>query len=912
MKKHLKRFAKAKLCLSLAVCLVFTMGFGGVNAAAAQTDPGLTDLNGIKVIEVYSRLTDSGEIETDYIPTPRELDEYHRMEIYGLADVPYAVSELRLRDTDALKTYSSANTKYEALSMAISDQVYDGLKKGQGIFFTGADGDTAVGMAGGIRRAYPDARLGMIYMDARGNIRSVSSIMGVDKDTKLWSLSSGKNDVFDALLFTDGRDLDSGSNLILDAVDTSGSYCNILNTDAFKDEGKWKNAVDVFADEVDAIYLHVDADFLHQGYISHIDAGAGEGPDIWTMMENLETVMGTGKVVAINLASMYSADPGYEKVSREPVLSPPNQRNEVTLLEEVWQGRGYEIPQYHSSETEEERINRFSTISIRTAIRMVSTMLGNWEQMPAAPGADFVIPAGAPERAGNVKSLKVVEILTRTVKDGIFVGRNSTPPNNTTDPTYKYEERGNLIPENDHIDPNIFPNPREIDDFKLAGLYDLAGVPSDVTVVDITDEESDAKYPDLARFEGFSREISNEVYDGLMAGKPVFLDAMGCPPSTGIAGGMRRAFGNDAKLGVIYIDAHGDINTCDSTLSGGIGGMCLAPIMGIDAHPTAQNWWNSSSDNMRPFDELLHCCANNLDFGIDTHDPENPYEFGEMLNIEKAVSDKKFIVDENEFQDTDYFAEELADFASKVDAIYFHIDMDFLDNSATLNSGSADCGYYTGRPGPDIWKTLKNVKAIMDTDKVAVMYLASVTSNSNAGAVNDANLYRRGYAFPDVVGEVKEGTAYDQVIRTNRISSYGILQGMRIIGEVLGNWENHPEIDRKGTVTLTIGNRDYIDNGVSKSMQAAPVTVKGRTLVPAHFLVDAMGADVRWDSETKTASVTLNGETLRFKDGELAPGMDVPAQTVNSRMMIPLRYAAERLNASLSWDAAARTVKIVK
>lgn len=914
MNKAGKAFVKRGVCGVLMGCLLSTTAFGvDLSAVYASGDQSsIVDLEALKVIEIYSRATEEGKIETDYIPSPREIDEYHRMGLYGLADVPYSVSELRLEDAAALNNYPLADTKQEALAMAISDEVYNGLKNGQAIFFTGADGDTAVGVAGGMRRAYPNAKLGMVYMDASGNIQSVAAIMGVSEDKSLWELAGNDESAFDALLFTDGRDLDSGSGETLDAVEMSASYYDMLSTDDFKDESAWSNAVDVFADEVDAIYLHIDADFLHQGYISHMDTGAGEGPDIWTMMDNLQTVMETGKVAAINLASMYSEDPGYEKVSREPVLSPPNQPNQVSYLEEIWQARGYQMPQYHEWETEAELINRLSTMSIRTAIRMVSTMLGNWTEMPEVPGADLEIPAEPPANDGNVDDLKVIEILTRTLQDGIFVGRNLTLPQNTENPTYEYEERGNLIPENDHISPYTVPSPREIDDFRLAGLYDLAGVPVEISAVDITEEEAEEKYPELAKFEALCKDASDEVYEGLMDGKAVFLDAMGCPPGTGIAGGIRRAFGNDAKLGIIYIDAHGDINTCDSTKSGGVGGMDLAPIMGIDPHPTAQHWWNSSSDNMEPFDELLHCCANNLDSGTDTYDPDNPYEFGEMINIQKSVSDEEFIVDNKEFSDTDYFAEVLADFASKVDVIYLHIDMDYLDNSATLNSGSADCGYYSGRPGPDIWTSLTNIEAIMDTGKVAVAYVASVTSNSNAGMVNDATLYRRGYDFPDVADEVRTGTAEDQVLYTNRISSNGILQGMRVTSTILGNWENQPQVDTvESNITLTIGDASYSVNGKAKELSSAPVIVSDRTMVPVDFFADAMGGEVTCDIASETATITLEGKTLTLKVGELLPGMDVPAYISNGQMMVPAAYIAQEFGAAVYWDGA-KGVKIIK
>lgn len=47
----------------------------------------------------------------------------------------------------------------------------------------------------------------------------------------------------------------------------------------------------------------------------------------------------------------------------------------------------------------------------------------------------------------------------------------------------------------------------------------------------------------------------------------------------GSVGGALRAFGPD--LGVIWIDAHGDLNTHDTSLTGDVRGMVLAALMGI-------------------------------------------------------------------------------------------------------------------------------------------------------------------------------------------------------------------------------------------------------------------------------------------------------------------------------------------
>lgn len=774
-----KTCKKKAFCIIAVICMILALSLTFVGCGTSNS----MEMQGIKIVEIYSRVNESGTIDTDFISSPREIDDYHLTGIYGVADVPYEICELRLEDSEAFDSYPDATSKYEAISMAISDEVCAGLIKGQAVFFTGADGDTALGVASGVRRAYPNLKLGVISLDACGDISSIAAVMGVGDAQTAYNLASDNQAVFDALMVSDARDFDDEAQVMLSNLSSSVSYYSNVDTETFKDGDSWAKAVNEFAENIDVIYLHIDADVLHQGYISHIDTGSGEGPDIWTLMNNVQTVMETGKVAAVNLASMYTDDPGIETVVREPIHT----EEMVTELELVYAARGYEIPQYHEWETTEELINRFSSMSIRTALRIASTAIGNWSMMPKAPNAVIETPQQVKDEDSNIEGLKVVEIESRNASP-ILVSRNMTEPLNTENPTYAYEERGNIIDELDHIYPYQYPVPREIEDYKLMDLYSLAGVNYDIVHVDTSDEEVAENYEDLANFEGLCKEVSDEVYSGLTEGKTIFLDGMGCMPSTGVAGGMRRAFGDDVRLGIIYIDNHGDINTCDSTLSGGTGGMCVAPIMGIDPHETAQHWWNTSSDSMKPFDELLHCAARNLDSGIDDYDPNNVYTFSEEQNILKAVSEEKFYMSSEEFEDTEYFKEVLEDFASKVDVIYLHIDMDALDTGCTLNSGSADGGYYNGLPGPDIWEMMDNAKAVLSTGKVAVVNLCSVMTQTGYGSVPENIMFKRGFAFPAVAEEVTEGTPEEIVVNTNRVSSYGILQGIRMTSSILSNW----------------------------------------------------------------------------------------------------------------------------
>lgn len=62
------------------------------------------------------------------------------------------------------------------------------------------------------------------------------------------------------------------------------------------------------------------------------------------------------------------------------------------------------------------------------------------------------------------------------------------------------------------------------------------------------------------------------------------------------------------------------------------------------------------------------------------------------------------------------------------------------------------------------------------------------------------------------------------------------------------------------TLRLTIGSKVLYVNGQAKQMDVAPVIRKGRTYLPARWVVEAFGYEVHWDAGTKTVLVTPPGQ----------------------------------------------------
>jgi len=88
-----------------------------------------------------------------------------------------------------------------------------------------------------------------------------------------------------------------------------------------------------------------------------------------------------------------------------------------------------------------------------------------------------------------------------------------------------------------------------------------------------------------------------------------------------------------------------------------------------------------------------------------------------------------------------------------------------------------------------------------------------------------------------------------------------------------------------------------------------PFIENGRTLVPLRATVEALGAEVTWDSEQKCAIVRKNsttvvcyiGDSCIYRNGTRVQN-DAAAQIKDSRTYLPIRAVAEALDSTVEWN----------
>jgi len=102
-----------------------------------------------------------------------------------------------------------------------------------------------------------------------------------------------------------------------------------------------------------------------------------------------------------------------------------------------------------------------------------------------------------------------------------------------------------------------------------------------------------------------------------------------------------------------------------------------------------------------------------------------------------------------------------------------------------------------------------------------------------------------------------------------------------------------------------------IAQDVTITMDTTPIIQSGRTLVPLRFAGEMLGATFDWNRETYEVTIWLNRQSLSFAIGEIVAGMDVPAQIIDSRTFVPLRFVGEYFGAIVMFDDDTRIIEIV-
>ena len=107
-------------------------------------------------------------------------------------------------------------------------------------------------------------------------------------------------------------------------------------------------------------------------------------------------------------------------------------------------------------------------------------------------------------------------------------------------------------------------------------------------------------------------------------------------------------------------------------------------------------------------------------------------------------------------------------------------------------------------------------------------------------------------------------------------------------------------------------------NGKAISFDVQPINIDGRILVPVRAIFYEMGADIKYENETRTVFAVKDGTMVVLSIGDRYPTIngqvfpiDQPGIIIGGRTLVPLRFAAEAFGGTVVWDGQTQTAAIM-
>ncbi len=200
-----------------------------------------------------------------------------------------------------------------------------------------------------------------------------------------------------------------------------------------------------------------------------------------------------------------------------------------------------------------------------------------------------------------------------------------------------------------------------------------------------------------------------------------------------------------------------------------------------------------------------------------------------------------------------------------------------------------------------------------DTDDGSTVESKDIKEGSTIGEIPEPT--KEGYVFEGWYSDKEQTKAYDANTKITASTT------------LYAKWskvETKPADNSKKELVLTIGKKEAKAFGSDKTNDVAPIIRNDRTMLPARFIAESLGAEVLWNG--KKREVTVKGKNEKGEDVTILIYIDSyfayvngkkvmlesPAFIENDRTYTPIRFIAEKLGAMVEWIEAEQKVVITK
>jgi len=218
----------------------------------------------------------------------------------------------------------------------------------------------------------------------------------------------------------------------------------------------------------------------------------------------------------------------------------------------------------------------------------------------------------------------------------------------------------------------------------------------------------------IANLGRIGAQVAGCVASARRAGHRVLVLAGDDTAAIGVIGGLQQADGEDVALGLVWLDAHGDFNTPQTSYSGILAGMPLAVIAGL-----AESHWREAAGLTVPIAPERILLA-----GVRELDPEE-----ERLLQATDIT----VIPCDGLRAGDAFAQKVALVAGGCQALALVIDLDVLDPSLVPSATTPV------EHGLDIGEAAAAIGTVLSTGKVACVCLSSL--NPGGGSRGQTSMH---------------------------------------------------------------------------------------------------------------------------------------------------------------------------
>jgi len=118
-------------------------------------------------------------------------------------------------------------------------------------------------------------------------------------------------------------------------------------------------------------------------------------------------------------------------------------------------------------------------------------------------------------------------------------------------------------------------------------------------------------------------------------------------------------------------------------------------------------------------------------------------------------------------------------------------------------------------------------------------------------------------------------------------------------------------------IMLQINNNLMFVNDEQIELDVPAQLINDRTMVPLRAIFEALEAKVEWDNDSETVTAYRGNVSISLQIGSTSlfvnrveKVIDVPAQLVNDRTLVPVRAISEAFGCAVTWDDATETAII--